>query len=50
VDANIYFIVKVKCDVVAREIGVRSGDLVLLAQRERLHGRTLAGPDNPAAP
>jgi uncharacterized protein with ATP-grasp and redox domains len=35
VDANIYFLLKVKCDVVARAIGVRNGDLVLLAQRQR---------------
>jgi uncharacterized protein with ATP-grasp and redox domains len=44
VDANLYFILKVKCDPVARAIGARSGDLVLLAQRNRLHGRTPAGP------
>jgi uncharacterized protein with ATP-grasp and redox domains len=43
VDANIYFILKVKCDVVARAIGVRSGDLVLLAQRHRLHAGASAG-------
>jgi uncharacterized protein with ATP-grasp and redox domains len=42
VDANIYFILKVKCDVVARAIGVRSGDLVLLAQRQRLHAGSSA--------
>jgi uncharacterized protein with ATP-grasp and redox domains len=42
-DANLYFILKVKCDPVARAIGVRSGDLVLLAQRERPHGGKLAG-------
>jgi uncharacterized protein with ATP-grasp and redox domains len=43
VDANIYFILKVKCDVVARAIGVRNGDLVLLAQRQRLHDGASAG-------
>jgi len=35
VDANLYFILKVKCPVVAAQIGARNGDLVLLSQRAR---------------
>ncbi len=35
VDANLYFILKVKCPVVAAQIGARHGDLVLLSQRAR---------------
>jgi uncharacterized protein with ATP-grasp and redox domains len=33
VDANIYFILKTKCWPVARELGVRMGDIVLFSQR-----------------
>ena len=36
VDANIYFILKVKCTAVAQEIGIKEGSIVLLAQREIL--------------
>jgi uncharacterized protein with ATP-grasp and redox domains len=36
VDANIYFILKVKCPAVAREIGIAEGSIVLIAQREVL--------------
>ena len=36
VDANIYFILKVKCTAVAQEIGINEGSIVLLAQREVL--------------
>ena len=39
VDANIYFILKVKCPAVAREIGIEEGSIVLIAQREILSGR-----------
>jgi damage-control phosphatase, subfamily I len=35
VDANLYFIAKIKCDVLARAIDVPSGALVVLAQRGR---------------
>lgn len=33
VDANIYFILKVKCPAVAHEIGIAEGSIVLMAQR-----------------
>lgn len=36
VNANLYFILKVKCPVVAAHVGARHGDIVLLSQRERL--------------
>lgn len=36
VDANLYFILKVKCPVVAAQIGAQHGDLVLVSQRARL--------------
>ncbi|MBN1563755.1 MAG: DUF89 family protein [Anaerolineae bacterium] len=39
VDANIYFILKVKCPAVARETGIAEGSLVLMSQRELLAQR-----------
>ncbi len=35
-DANLYFILKAKCDSVARDIGTEKEGIVLMAQRERL--------------